>query len=183
MAAIAGMGAGAEGEPGGGRWGFPGTDGLAMQHAAQESGGGGGGGDRNPDAVGMCQHTPASGPTDTDASVQDASVPDAADSAAAGGDANTPAGVKPAATGITGVRRRELAGDECDAPASSRRRRSSDPVDVAEFNHFYGLTDRAKQEQTSPDLFNRRSSSTGTEIAQWDSLFGGQAEVKVSYAL
>ena len=157
-----------------GEGGCPGVDGVALPspHTAHESGGG------RDYSVGMGRHAPA----DIDTPDAGEEVATSLDSARGGGGAKTPADVHAAAT-CTTVRRREPAGDECSAPASSKRRRSSDPVDVAEFNHFYGLTARAKQEQTSPDLFNRRSSSAGSEIAQWDALFGGQVEVKVSYDL
>ena len=38
-----------------------------------------------------------------------------------------------------------------------QRRRSSDPVDVSEFDGFYGVTDRAKKDYESPGLMESRS--------------------------
>eukprot|EP00277_Geminigera_cryophila_P013849 CAMPEP_0179437308 /NCGR_PEP_ID=MMETSP0799-20121207/21226_1 /TAXON_ID=46947 /ORGANISM="Geminigera cryophila, Strain CCMP2564" /LENGTH=105 /DNA_ID=CAMNT_0021218165 /DNA_START=26 /DNA_END=343 /DNA_ORIENTATION=- len=63
------------------------------------------------------------------------------------------------------------------------RRNSMDPVDEAEFDGFYGVTDRRKKEQTEgakQASISRRGSSSCVVVEghEWDSFFGGKANTK-----
>jgi len=58
-----------------------------------------------------------------------------------------------------------------------------DPVDEAEFDGFYGVTDRRKQEQMegAKQASSRRRESSSCVIVEgheWDSFFGGKANTK-----